>query len=145
MSAPPAPAPAIHRPGSGVALVAVAALVSCGDAEETVAGLDRDGRFTVEVTVRLDPPREPFKVDGRLEATYELASPFAGEIDVGVIVLPAGRPSVTTPVALPARSGRLELTEITFSPGVPFLCGRSPPLDPRVDRATEIGVRLCIP
>ncbi|MGH7570847.1 MAG: hypothetical protein ACREMK_03250 [Gemmatimonadota bacterium] len=142
MSAPTAPP--VHRVGCGMTLLALAAL-ACGDDEGTVTGLDRDELFTVEVTVRLDPPREPFKVDGRLEASYELAPPFAGETGLGVIVLPAGRPAVTVPVPLPGQAGRLHLREITFLPAVPFLCGASPPLDPRIDRATEIGVRLCIP
>ncbi|MGH7557334.1 MAG: hypothetical protein ACREMD_06070 [Gemmatimonadota bacterium] len=143
MSVPPRPA-VVHRWSCEVAIAALAALTACGD-EATVSGLDRGGEFTVEVTIRLDPPREPFKVDGRLEASYDLAPPFEGETEVGVIVLPAGRAAVKAPLLLPAQSGRLELREITFSPAVPFLCGRSPPLDPRVDRVTEIGVRLCIP
>ncbi|MGH7565153.1 MAG: hypothetical protein ACREK5_12135 [Gemmatimonadota bacterium] len=100
-------------------LLALAALAACGSDEATVAGLDQDGRFTVEVTVRLDPPREPFKVDGRLEASYELAPPFAGETGLGVIVLPAGRPAVTVPVPRPGQAGRLHLREITFLPAVP--------------------------
>lgn len=131
----------LHR---GTVAVALATLATCGDEDDTVVGLDRDG-FTIEVTVRLVPEREPFKVDGRLEALYELAPPFAGEIPVGVIVLPAGRASVTAPLPLPAQSGRLVLREMTFSEGAPFLCGSSERLDPRVDRAVEIGVRLCSP
>lgn len=131
-----------------LAVVCAAILVTlagCGDEEETVTGFDDSGQFTVEVTVRLDPPREPFKVDGRLEARYELAPPFAGETPAGVIVLPAGEASTTTSLRLPGQPGRLHLRESTFSPEAPFLCGSSGALDPRVDRDVEIGVRLCIP
>ena len=135
---------AIRR--AGVCAAALITLAACGDDDEaTVVGLDQNGGFDVEVTVRLDPPREPFKVDGQLEASYELAPPFAGETPVGVIVLPAGESSATATLHLSGQSGRLLLREITFSATVPFLCGSSGALDPRVDRAVEIGVRLCIP
>lgn len=143
MSVPPAAAGLLR---AAVAAVALTALAVCSDEDEaTVVGLDRAGRFEVEVKVRLDPPREPFKVDGRLEALYELAPPFAGESPVGVIILPAGQASVTETLLLPGQGGRLFLREITFTPEAPFLCGRSRALDPRVDRSVEIGVRFCIP
>ena len=112
-----------------------------------VAGRDVDvavGRV-VEVTVELDPSREPFKVEGRLEILYDLTPPFAGESRIGVIVLPAGESSATAPVRFPTQPGRLRLREITFSPGAPFLCGDGGFLDPRVDRAVRVGVRLCFP
>ncbi len=146
---PPAPRRQASAPArAGLAAVAAAMLATiaaCGDDEAAVVGLNGTGQVTVEVTVRLDPPREPFKVDGRLEARYDLAPPFAGETPVGLIVLPAGEASVTAPLRLPGQEGRISLREITFSPGAPFLCGSSDPLDPRVRRVVEIGVRLCIP
>lgn len=139
------------RPRPGVirrrtARIAVAALVfACGEDDDGPAALDEALGFTVEVTVELDPAREPFKVDGRLEALYELAPPFDGESRIGVVVLPAGASSATAPLRFPTQPGRLRLREITFTPGAPFLCGEGGFVDPRVDRAVRIGVRLCFP
>lgn len=135
------------RPGLGrTARTAVVALVlaACGE-DDGPAALDEALGFTVEVTVELDPPREPFKVDGRLEVLYELAPPFVGESRIGVVVLPAGESSATAPIRFPTQAGRLRLREITFTPGAPFLCGEGGLVDPRVDRALRIGVRLCFP
>ena len=64
---------------------------------------------------------------------------------IGVVVLPAGASSATAAVRFPTQPGRLRLREITFSPGAPFLCGSSGLVDPRVDRAIRVGVRLCFP
>jgi hypothetical protein len=120
------------------------ALAACSGEESSPAALDEMPGVTLDVTVELDPPREPFKVDGRMEALYELAPPFAGESVIGSVVLPAGEVRATTPVRFPTQPGRLRLREITVSP-VPFLCGDAGLIDPRVDRAVRIGVRLCIP
>ena len=126
------------------AAVLALALAACGDDDTGPAALDEALGVTLAVTVELDPPREPFKVDGRLEALYELAPPFAGESTIGVVVLPAGETRVTASIRFPTQPGRLRLREITVSP-VPFLCGDAGLIDPRVDRAVRIGVRLCIP
>ncbi|MGH7588057.1 MAG: hypothetical protein ACRELU_05655 [Gemmatimonadota bacterium] len=120
-------------------------LAACGEDDAGPAALDEALGFTVEVTVELDPPREPFKVDGRMEALYALAPPFAGESRIDVVVLPAGETRATTPVRFPTQPGRLRLREITFSPGAPFLCGDGGVVDPRADRAVRVGVRLCFP
>jgi hypothetical protein len=135
----------VSRRRTPSAAVLALALVACGNDDTGPTALDEALGFTVEVTVELDPPREPFKVDGRLEALYELAPPFAGENRIGVVVLPAGESSATAAVRFPTQSGRLRLREITFSPGAPFLCGDAGLVDPRVDRAVRIGVRLCFP
>lgn len=118
--------------------------LACGNDDGGPAALDQAPGVTLDVTVELDPPREPFKVDGRMEVLYELAPPFAGESVIGVVVLPAGMTRATTPLRFPTQPGRLRLREITFSP-VPFLCGDAGLVDPRVDRAVRVGVRLCIP
>lgn len=120
------------------------ALAACVNDDTGPAALDQAPGVTLDVTVELDPPREPFKVDGRLEALYELAPPFAGENVIGVVVLPAGEVRATTPVRFPVQPGRLRMREITVSP-VPFLCGDAGLVDPRVDGAVRVGVRLCIP
>ena len=125
-----------------VALLLLA--LACGNDEGGPAALDQAPGITLDVTVELDPPREPFKVDGRMEARYELAPPFAGESVIGVVVLPAGEVRATTPVRFPTQPGRLRMREITVSP-VPFLCGDAGLVDPRVDRADRVGVRLSIP
>ena len=83
-------------------------------------------------------------MDGRTEALYELAPPFAGESRIGVVVLPAGETRATAGVRFPIQPGRLRLREVTVTP-VPFLCGDGGLVDPRVDRAVRVGVRLCIP
>jgi hypothetical protein len=119
------------------------ALAACGSDDAGPAALDETAGITIEVTVELDPPRDPFKVDGRMEALYELAPPFAGESRIGVVVLPAGETRATVGVRFPTQPGRLRLQELTVTP-VPFLCGDGGLVDPRVDRAVRIGVRLCI-
>jgi hypothetical protein len=119
------------------------ALAACGSDDAGPAALDETAGITIEVTVELDPPRDPFKVDGRMEALYELAPPFAGESRIGVVVLPAGETRATVGVRFPTQPGRLRLQELTVTP-VPFLCGDGGLVEPRVDRAVRIGVRLCI-
>lgn len=133
----------MREPGTAVALLALA-LAACGGGGDGPVALEEAPGITIEVTVELDPPREPFKVDGRMEALYELAPPFAGETRIGLIVLPAGQSRATVSVRFPTQPGRLRLREITFSP-VPFLCGDAGLVDPRVDRAVRIGIRLCVP
>jgi hypothetical protein len=105
------------------------------------------GAATSVVTVQLSlaGDREPFKVDGRLQAFYTLASPFIGETIVGTVVLPAGQRTATDEVIVPDQAGTLKLEEITFSPVVPFLCGTSAPLDPRIQSTTSIVLELCQP
>lgn len=132
------------RDGAAVAFLALA-VAACGNDDDGTTALDEAPGFTIELTVELDPPREPFKVDGRMDVLYDLAPPFAGENRIGVVVLPAGASRTTTPVRFPTQPGRLRLREITFSPAAPFLCGDAGFVDPRVDRAIRIGVRLCIP
>lgn len=133
------------RLGSTAAAFLPLALASCDGDEDGPADLDLAPGITVEVTAELDPPREPFKVDGRLEVLYDLAPPFAGENRIGVVVLPAGEIRATAPVRFPTQPGRLRLRETTFSPAAPFLCGDAGFVDPRVDRAVRVGVRLCVP
>lgn len=133
------------RLGFTAAALLPLALVSCDGDDDGPTDLDLAPGFTVHVTVELDPPREPFKVDGRLEVLYDLAPPFAGENRIGVVVLPAGETRVTAPVRFPTQPGRLRLREMTFSAGAPFLCGDAGFMDPRVDRAVRVGVRLCVP
>ena len=130
------------RSRSAAALALPLLLAACGSDDDGPAALDQAPGFTVEVTAELDPPREPFKVDGRLDVLYDLAPPFAGENRIGVVVLPAGETSATAPIRFPTQPGRLHLREMTFSP-VPFLCGDGGFVDPRVDREVTVGVRLC--
>lgn len=135
----------VTRGLTAAVFLALEQLAACGENDAGPAALEENPGFIVEVTAELDPPREPFKVDGRLEVLYDLRPPFAGESRIGVILLPAGESSATAPVRFPTQPGRLRVREITFSPGAPFLCGDGGFLDPRVDRAVRVGVRLCFP
>jgi hypothetical protein len=135
----------VTRRGMSAAVFLALELAACGEDHTGPAALDEALGFTVEVTVELDPPREPFKVDGRMDALYELAPPFEGESRIGVVVLPAGETRATVGVRFPTQPGRLRVREITFSPGAPFLCGDGGRVDPRAVRAVRVGVRLCFP
>jgi hypothetical protein len=139
------PGDTVTRRGMSAAVFLALELAACGDDDTGPASLDEALGFTVEVTVELDPPREPFKVDGRMEALYELAPPFEGESRIGIVVLPAGETRATAGVRFPTQPGRLRLREITFSPRAPYLCGDAGRVDPRAVRAVRVGVRLCFP
>lgn len=132
------------RTGTAAGALLALGLAACGSDDGPTA-LDEAPGVTIQLTVELDPPREPFKVDGRMEVLYDLVPPFAGENVIGLVVLPAGESRTTTDVGVPSQPGRLGLREITFAPGIPFLCGDAGFIDPRVDRAVRIGIRLCIP
>lgn len=125
--------------------LAIAILIACGD--DDPAGPRGVGAATSVVTVQLSlaGDREPFKVDGRLQAFYTLASPFIGETMVGTVVLPAGQRTATGHVVVPDQAGTLRLEEIRSFPVVPFLCGTSGLLDPRIQSTTAIVLELCQP
>ncbi len=137
--------PLWHRLRLGSLGLAIAILIACGDDEP--AGPEGVGAATSVVTVQLSlaGDLEPFKVDGRMEAFYMLSSPFIGETPAGTVVLPAGQRTATDEVIVPDQTGTLRLEEITFSPVVPFLCGASAPLDPRIQSTTSIVLELCQP
>lgn len=137
--------PLWHRVRLGSLGLAIAMLAACGDDEP--AGPERVGGATSVVTVQLSlaGDLDPFKVDGRMRAFYVLSSPFIGETTAGTVVLPAGQRTATDEVIVPDQAGTLRLEEITFSPVVPFLCGTSAPLDPRIQSTTAIVLELCQP
>lgn len=134
-----------HRVGLPSLGLVVAVLIGCGDDEP--AGPEGVGAATSVVTVQLSLAGnlEPFKVDGRLQAFYVLSSPFIGETTAGTVVLPAGQRTATDEVIVPDQAGTLRLEEITFAPAIPFLCGTSARLDPRIQSTTSIVLELCQP
>lgn len=119
--------------------------LACGGGVTGPDALEQPSGRPVTVTVELREDVPTFKVDGRLRAIYELAPPFAGGSSPGVIVLPAGERAATGSFRLPELVGALVLREITSSPSVPFLCGSSGLLDPRVDAAVTVAIELCQP
>lgn len=125
--------------------LAITILTACGDDEP--AGPEGVGAAASVVTVQLSlaSDLEPFKVDGRLRAFYVLSPPFIGETGAGTVVLPAGQRAATDEVIVPDQAGTLRLEEITFSPVVPFLCGTSTRLDPRIQSTISIVLELCQP
>ena len=74
-----------------------------------------------------------------------MASPFIGETPVGTVVLPAGERTAVGTVVVRDQVGTLRLEEITFSPVVPFLCGTSGLVDPRIRPMTAVVLELCQP
>jgi hypothetical protein len=134
-----------HRVRRGSLGLAIVILIACGD--DDPAGPEGAGAATSVVTVQLSlaGDLEPFKVDGRLRAFYMLSSPFIGETTAGMVVLPAGQRTATDEVIVPDQAGTLRLEEITFSPVVPFLCGTSARLDPRIQSTISIVLELCQP
>ena len=134
-----------HRARSGRLVFAIAVAIACGDDEP--AGPETGGAATTVLTVQLSLAGDlgPFKVDGRLRAFYVLASPFVGETPVGTVVLPVGERTAVGRVLVPDQAGTLRLEEITFSPVVPFLCGTSARVDPRIRPTTTVVLELCQP
>ncbi len=124
---------------------AIAITTACGDDEP--AGPATGGAASTAITVQLSlaDDLEPFKVDGRLRVFFVLASPFIGETPVGTVVLPAGERTAVGVVVVRDQVGTLRLEEITFSPVVPFLCGTSGLVDPRIRPMTAVVLELCQP
>lgn len=128
----------------GIPLLLALLVVACdGDWGRSPTGPGRQATVPLELTLELHPDQPTFKVDGRLELVWEYAGQPVGGRDLGMAVLPADERREVVEIHVPAGSGRIVATEVTFSPTVPYLCGATRFLNSRETRSVTLTLELC--